>query len=60
MQALYGAKTEEVRPKKAYAHCSATAVIKPGESCLYDDDIYAELICDSSGILVNPTCWIWS
>ena len=48
-------------------HCNATAVVNPiipsnvgirdvgpDEACLYDDDIYAELICDSMGIHVKP------
>ncbi len=26
----------------------------PDEACMYDDDIYAEMICDSLGIHVNP------
>ncbi|MEG1524800.1 MAG: amidohydrolase family protein [Clostridia bacterium] len=48
-------------------HCNATAVINPiipsntgirdvgpDEACLYDDDMYAELIADSRGIHVKP------
>lgn len=48
-------------------HCNATAVVNPiipsnvgirdvgpDEACLYDDDMYAELICDSRGIHVKP------
>lgn len=48
-------------------HCNATAVVNPiipsnigirdvgpDEACLYDNDIYAELICDSLGIHVKP------
>ncbi len=48
-------------------HCNATAVVNPivpsnvgirdvgpDEACLYDDDLYAELICDSMGIHVKP------
>lgn len=48
-------------------HTNATAVVNPiiptnvgirdvgpDEACLYDDDIYAELICDSMGIHVKP------
>ena len=48
-------------------HCNATGVVNPivpsnvgirdvgpDEACLYDDDMYAELICDSKGIHVKP------
>jgi N-acetylglucosamine-6-phosphate deacetylase len=48
-------------------HCNATGVVNPivpsnvgirdvgpDEACLYDDDIYAELICDSMAIHVKP------
>ena len=31
-----------------------TRGVGPDEACLYDDDIYAELICDSQGIHVRP------
>ena len=63
------APAEIIRPLKKYGLCNETHHCNngvpaglargtkgagPDEFCLYDDDIYAELICDTQGIHVRP------
>ena len=66
--ALYGLTPEQIRRLKRYGlrmqtHCmNATGAVSkwlgtkgcgPDEACLLDDELYAEVICDSCGIHVN-------
>lgn len=64
-----GATPEQIHPLKKYDMNISTHITNakhstskwlgvrgcgPDEDCLYDDNTYAELICDSMGIHVNP------
>lgn len=52
----YGIKIEThcMNATNSKTDWSGTKGAGPDEACLLDDDIYAELICDSEGIHVNP------
>jgi N-acetylglucosamine-6-phosphate deacetylase len=52
----YGLKNQTHHTNSGFVEGLArgTRGVGPDEACLYDDDIYAELICDSQGIHVRP------